>query len=117
VFEYSIRDFFETQTEAGVERVVASSCWLGNAPAFEYSIRVLPPSGKGKEPNPMYDAIFDDATNRPSGNFRIEVDRLPKKVQPKTLYVTLRKRIKDKKLDNIRPSFRSGELYIIKGKD
>jgi len=27
VFEYSIRDFFEAQTEVGVERVVASSCW------------------------------------------------------------------------------------------
>jgi len=30
VFEYSNRDFFEAQTEVGVERVVASSCWLGN---------------------------------------------------------------------------------------
>jgi hypothetical protein len=26
VFEYSIRDFFEPQTEAGVECVVANSC-------------------------------------------------------------------------------------------
>jgi hypothetical protein len=30
VFEYSIRDFFEAQTEVGVEFVVVSSCWLGS---------------------------------------------------------------------------------------
>jgi hypothetical protein len=30
VFEYSMRDFFETQTEAGVECVVASARWLGS---------------------------------------------------------------------------------------
>jgi hypothetical protein len=38
VFEYSIRDFFEAQTEVGVECVVAGSCWL-EALVFEYSIR------------------------------------------------------------------------------
>jgi hypothetical protein len=38
VFEYSNRDFFEPQTEAGVECLVAGSCWLGSL-AFECSIR------------------------------------------------------------------------------
>jgi hypothetical protein len=33
-----MRDFFEAQTEGGVECVVASSCWLGTL-VFEYSIR------------------------------------------------------------------------------
>ena len=33
VFEYSMRDFFEPQTEAGVECVVASSRWL-ESPRF-----------------------------------------------------------------------------------
>ena len=30
VFEYSMRDFFEAQTEVGVEFVVVGACWLGS---------------------------------------------------------------------------------------
>jgi len=43
VFEYSIRDFFEAQTEVGVECVVASSCWLFEGLGFvgAFSCEVL----------------------------------------------------------------------------
>jgi hypothetical protein len=59
-------------------------------------------------------ALLTDIFGRPSGNYKIETANLT--MQPKTVYVTLRKRIKEKKLTPLSLSFRSGALYIIKSK-
>jgi hypothetical protein len=65
------------------------------------------PGRKFGEKVKVYSEVLDDIQRQPKGVYKINI---PKK--PKTVYMALRKRIKQEKLTNLKVHDRLGTIYI-----